>query len=36
MDADGSGTIDFAEFLTMMSRKMNANDTEEELKQGFT
>jgi calmodulin len=33
VDADGSGTIDFTEFLAMMSRKMNTNDSEEELKQ---
>lgn len=27
VDADGSGTIDFPEFLTMMARKMNNTDS---------
>lgn len=35
VDADGSGTIDFPEFLTMMARKMNSADSEEELKEAF-
>ncbi|CAL1529450.1 unnamed protein product [Lymnaea stagnalis] len=35
VDADGSGTIDFNEFLRMMSRKMKETDTEEELRQAF-
>lgn len=35
MDADGSGTIDFPEFLTMMARKMNNTDSDEELKEAF-
>merc|ERR1719396_169696 len=30
IDADGSGTIDFPEFLTMMARKMKDTDSEEE------
>ena len=29
------GQIDFAEFLTMMSRKMQENDTEEEIVEAF-
>ncbi|XP_035825997.1 neo-calmodulin-like [Aplysia californica] len=35
VDADGNGTIDFPEFLTMMARKMKDADTEEELKESF-
>ena len=35
VDADGSGTIDFPEFLSMMARKMTAADSEEELKEAF-
>jgi calmodulin len=35
VDADGSGTIDFPEFLTMMARKMTNADTEEELIEAF-
>ena len=31
IDADGSGTIDFPEFLTMMARKMKDTDSEEEI-----
>lgn len=31
----GNGTIDFPEFLTMMSRKLNDVDSEEELKEAF-
>jgi calmodulin len=27
VDADGSGAIDFPEFLTMMARKMNNTDS---------
>merc|ERR1712079_939100 len=33
VDADGNGTIDFPEFLTMMARKMT--DTDEELIEAF-
>lgn len=29
VDADGSGQIEFPEFLTMMSAKMNDNDSKE-------
>lgn len=31
----GNGNIDFPEFLTLMARKMNNTDTEEELKEAF-
>merc|ERR1719395_318055 len=32
VDADGNGTIDFTEFLSLMARKMKDTDTEEELR----
>ena len=35
VDADGNGTIDFGEFLTMMARKMRDTDSEEEIKEAF-
>eukprot|EP00794_Sanderia_malayensis_P015459 gene15459-17042_t len=35
VDADGNGTIDFPEFLTMMARKMRDSDTEEEIREAF-
>ena len=35
VDADGNGTIDFPEFLTMMARKMNSTGSEEELREAF-
>jgi calmodulin len=35
VDADGSGTIDFPEFLTMMSRQLNHADTEDQIKEAF-
>ncbi|KAJ1978573.1 Calmodulin, partial [Dimargaris xerosporica] len=35
VDADGNGTIDFAEFLTMMARKMKDADSEEEIREAF-
>jgi calmodulin len=35
VDADGNGTIDFIEFLTMMARKMRDTDSEEEIKEAF-
>jgi calmodulin len=35
VDQNGNGQIDFAEFLTMMSRKMQENDTEEEIVEAF-
>ncbi len=31
----GNGTIDFTEFLTLMSKKMKDTDTEEEIKEAF-
>ncbi|GAA5965541.1 hypothetical protein JCM8115_001565 [Rhodotorula mucilaginosa] len=35
VDADGNGTIDFPEFLTMMARKMKDSDSEEEVREAF-
>ncbi|OMJ29962.1 Calmodulin [Smittium culicis] len=35
IDADGNGTIDFPEFLTLMARKMKDTDTEEEIREAF-
>jgi len=35
VDADGNGTIDFPEFLTMMARKMKESDSEEEIREAF-
>ncbi|KAG6511927.1 calmodulin-like isoform X2 [Zingiber officinale] len=35
VDADGSGTIDFPEFLNLMARKLNGTDSDEELKEAF-
>ncbi|KAK4784016.1 hypothetical protein SAY86_018384 [Trapa natans] len=35
VDADGNGTIDFPEFLSLMARKMKDTDSEEELKEAF-
>lgn len=35
VDADGNGTIDFPEFLNLMSRKMKDADSEEELMEAF-
>ncbi|KAF6361698.1 hypothetical protein mRhiFer1_009926 [Rhinolophus ferrumequinum] len=35
MDADGNGTIDFLEFLTMRARKMKDTDSEEEIREAF-
>ena len=31
----GNGTIDFEEFLAMMSRKMKETDTEDEMREAF-
>ena len=31
----GNGTIEFAEFLTMMAKKMKESDTEEEIRDAF-
>ncbi|KAF7341496.1 putative Calmodulin [Mycena venus] len=35
VDADGNGTIDFDEFLIMMSKKFQDTDGEEEIRQAF-
>ncbi|CAM1311893.1 Uncharacterised protein g5829 [Pycnogonum litorale] len=35
VDTDGNGTIEFNEFLQMMSKKMKDTDNEEELKEAF-
>ncbi|KAK2173409.1 hypothetical protein NP493_877g01010 [Ridgeia piscesae] len=35
VDVDDNGTIDFGEFLTLMSRKVNNIDTEEDIKEAF-
>ncbi|XP_072511333.1 calmodulin-1-like [Notamacropus eugenii] len=35
VDADGDGTTDFSEFLTMMARKMKDTDNEEEIREAF-
>ncbi|KAK3093112.1 hypothetical protein FSP39_011207 [Pinctada imbricata] len=36
MDADGSGEIDFPEFVTMMAKKMMEGDLENEIREAFT
>lgn len=35
VDADDSGTIDFAEFLTLMARKIKTTDSEAEIVEAF-
>jgi calmodulin len=35
IDADGSGEIDFEEFVTVMSRKVNATYTADQVKSAF-
>ena len=35
IDKDGSGTIDFEEFLTMMTAKMGERDSREEIMKAF-
>jgi calmodulin len=35
VDADGNDTIDFTEFLALMSRQMRQSDIEEELRETF-
>ena len=36
VDADGSGLIDFPEFLTISARKMKDTDSEEEIREAFS
>ncbi|KAL5008514.1 hypothetical protein ScPMuIL_014095, partial [Solemya velum] len=35
IDANGSGTIDFQEFLLLMAREMNTTDVEDEFREAF-
>lgn len=35
VDADGNGTMDFPDFLNLMSRQMKDTDSEEELIEAF-
>ena len=35
VDKDGTGSIDFPEFLTMMALKNNDENAEEELREAF-
>lgn len=35
VDQDGNGTIEFNEFLQMMSKKMKDGDSEDELREAF-
>lgn len=35
VDIDGNGTIEFNEFLQMMSKKMKGADDEDELREAF-
>ncbi|URE03052.1 hypothetical protein MUK42_20998 [Musa troglodytarum] len=35
VDINGNGTIEYAEFLNLMARKMKETDTEEELREAF-
>jgi len=35
VDADGNGTIDFTEFLTMMTKHMKEADNDQELREAF-
>lgn len=35
MDLDNSGTIDFYEFVTMISHRMRPNDVQEEIRKAF-
>ena len=34
-DADGSGTVDFQEFVELMIKRESEKETEEDLKQAF-
>ncbi|XP_074576438.1 uncharacterized protein LOC141832971 [Curcuma longa] len=35
VDEDGSGAIEFEEFLSFMAKKMNETDSEEEVREAF-
>ncbi|KAL7419564.1 ATP-dependent DNA helicase srs2 [Cryptotrichosporon argae] len=35
VDSDGNNSIDFAEFMTLMARKMHDTDSEEEIREAF-
>ncbi|CAM5083765.1 unnamed protein product [Natator depressus] len=35
LDTDGSGTVDFPEFLSLMARKMRDMDSEEAIREAF-
>lgn len=35
VDTNGSGVLDFPEFLTLMARKMKDSETDEELREAF-
>jgi calmodulin len=35
VDADGNGTVEFPEFLTMMARKYRDTNSEDELREAF-
>ncbi|XP_055637087.1 calmodulin-alpha-like isoform X1 [Toxorhynchites rutilus septentrionalis] len=35
IDADGNGTVDFSEFLTLMARTIRDDYTEEEIREAF-
>ena len=35
VDKDGTGSIDFPEFLTMMSDKADSENAEEEIREAF-
>jgi Ca2+-binding EF-hand superfamily protein len=35
VDADNSGTIDFSEFVSLMTKKYGENDMEEDIRQAF-
>ncbi len=34
-DEDGSGTIDFEEFVQMMARRLKENDTDEDIRESY-
>ncbi|XP_072039372.1 neo-calmodulin [Amphiura filiformis] len=35
VDADGNGTLDFPEFLTMMAHKMKDKDSDDDIREAF-